>query len=210
MDSGLWAFTGIVALLTITPGADTMLVVRNVLARGPQAGLFAALGVCAGLFFHAACSALGLSLILAQSAMAFTVVKWLGALYLIYLGVQSLLAARHAGTLPGVVAAQAARPAWRSFGEGIVTNVLNPKVAVFYLAFLPQFIAPGDPVLLRSLTMAGIHFLLGIVWLSLVTLLLRSFRSLLLQPRARQILESVTGLLLIGFGIRLALEHRPG
>lgn len=96
----------------------------------------------------------------------------------------------------------------RSVREGLLSNVLNPKVAIFYLAFLPQFISPGDPVLGKSLFLAGIHFVLGIAWLSLVTVFLGRLRGLLTRPAVQQGLEAVTGAVLIAFGVRLAVGHR--
>jgi RhtB (resistance to homoserine/threonine) family protein len=207
------AFTGIAAILTLTPGADTMLVMRNVLARGQRAGILTAVGICSGLFFHATLSALGLSLILVRSAVVFEMVKLTGACYLIFLGGQSLWRALHHGaskvpdTHESIVIEQK-KESCRSIVEGLLTNVLNPKVAIFYLAFLPQFISPGDPVLAKSVMLAGIHFTLGIIWLSLVTVFLGRMRALLTRPRVRGAIEATTGAVLIAFGVRLAMERR--
>lgn len=212
IDNQVLAFTTIAAILTLTPGADTMLVMRSVFARGQRAGLLTSLGICSGLFFHATLSALGLSLILVRSATAFEIVKLIGACYLIYLGSQSLWRAfRHRARKLSTTEAAAPRQKkkwWQSFLEGLLTNVLNPKVAIFYLAFLPQFISPGDPVLAKSLLLAGIHFMLGIVWLSLVTMFLGRVRPLLTHPRVQRAIEATTGAVLIAFGARLAMERR--
>jgi RhtB (resistance to homoserine/threonine) family protein len=213
VDSSVLAFTGIAFLVTITPGADTMLVMRSVLARGPRAGLLTTIGICCGLFIHATLSAVGLSLILVRSAAAFEIVKLAGAAYLILLGIQSISrVVRHQPSVvdnPPLVRSYAARSTKRrAFLEGLLSNVLNPKVAVFYLAFLPQFIMPGDPVLLKSMLLAGIHFVLGLLWLSLVTLLLGRVRAVLTRPHIQQRLEAITGAILIAFGVRLALERR--
>lgn len=142
------AFIVAAALLTLSPGPDTMLVLRNTLRGGRSAGLRTTLGISSGLIVHATLSALGLSVILVQSAAAFEIVKLAGAGYLVWLGIQSLRAAVRGQ--PPVAGAPAAGPQ-RPFREGLLTNVLNPKVAVFYLAFLPQFIATGDPVFLKPL-----------------------------------------------------------
>ncbi len=206
LDARVLAFTGIAAVVTLTPGADTMLVVRSALVRGRRAGLLTVLGIGSGLFIHATLSALGLSVILVRSARAFDVVKLAGALYLAFLGLQALRnAARGA---PPVVEQRAAAGAHRAYAEGLLTNVLNPKVAVFYLAFLPQFIGPGDPVLAKSILLASIHFLEGLVWLSLVTLFVARLRPVLAQPRVQRALESVTGLVFIAFGVKLAVSRR--
>ena len=212
IDNQVLAFTGIAAILTLTPGADTMLVMRSVFARGQRAGLLTSVGICSGLFFHATLSALGLSLILVRSATAFEIVKLIGALYLIYLGGHSLWQAlRHRARNPSINEGAVTRQKkewWQSFLEGLLTNVFNPKVAIFYLAFLPQFISPGDPVLAKSLLLAGIHFMLGIVWLSLVTMFLGRVRGFLTRPRVQRTIEATTGAVLIAFGARLAMERR--
>ena len=211
-DSSMLSFTAIALLLTITPGADTMLVMRSVVARGQRAGLLTTIGICCGLFVHASLSAVGLSVILVRSAAAFELVKLVGAAYLIFLGVQSLWRvmyhqSRVADDAPLGRGHGTARTKRRPFLEGLLTNVLNPKVAVFYLAFLPQFIRPGDPVLLKSVFLASIHFLLGLLWLSLVTLVLGRLRAVLTRPHIQQRLEAITGVILIAFGVRLALER---
>jgi threonine/homoserine/homoserine lactone efflux protein len=211
MNPQILTYIGIVFLLTISPGADTMLVIRNVLGRGPLAGILTTLGISSGLFIHATLSALGLSLILVRSSTAFEFVKLIGAGYLIYLGIRSITSARQIireeppekASLPGVTPG-----GWRSAGEGLLTNVLNPKVAVFYLAFLPQFISPGEAVLAKSLFLAGIHCLLGIAWLSLVSFSVGRLSALLKKPRVRSGFEAVSGAVLIGFGIKLALERK--
>lgn len=212
ITSQILIFTGIVAVLTLTPGIDTMLVIRNVLARGRNAGFFTSLGICSGLFCHATLSALGVSIILVRSATIFEAVKLIGAGYLLFLGVRSLWQTWRTGHVARAfksnpVASQHVS-AWRSVREGFLTNVLNPKVAIFYLAFLPQFINRGDPVLAKSLLLASIHFLLSIIWLSLMTLFLGKLSALLTRPAVQRALETVTGLILIAFGVRLVLEKR--
>jgi threonine/homoserine/homoserine lactone efflux protein len=219
VNTQLLTFIGVATLVTITPGVDTMLVIRNVLLRGHRAGLFTATGICSGLFCHATLSALGLSLILVRSASLYELVKLLGACYLCFLGARSLWQTFRAhmqttnapgGAKPaeGVQLLQNNVPWWRSMREGFLSNILNPKVAVFYLAFLPQFLNPGDPVLAKSLLLAAIHFVLGIVWLSLVATFVGWLRNMLARPAVRRGLEAVTGLVLVAFGIRLALEKR--
>jgi len=212
IDPQVIAFTGIAALLTITPGADTMLVIRNVMARGRRAGFLTTVGACSGLFIHATLSALGLSVILVRSATAFEVVKMIGAGYLIWLGLRSLRQAfrgQHRAIEDIGDAASQERPARGgcSFVEGLMSNVLNPKVSVFYLALLPQFMSPGDWVFGKSMLLAAIHWVEGILWLSAVTLFLGEFRSLISQPRVRRAIEATTGAILIAFGLRLAMER---
>jgi threonine/homoserine/homoserine lactone efflux protein len=209
-DPQLIAFAAVAAIVTITPGQDTMLVIRNVVARGRRAGLLTTFGICGGLFIHATLSAVGLSLILLRSATAFEIVKLAGAAYLVWLGIQSF---RSAGRQPdgptGTPAgAEKSAGAWSSLVEGLLSNALNPKVAIFYLAFLPQFMRTGDWVFGRSILLAGIHGAEVLLWLSAVTLCFSSFRTWINQRRIRRALDATAGAVLIGLGARLALERR--
>ena len=208
IDPQILVFAGVAALLIVTPGADTMLVVRNVLARGSRAGLLTTAGIAAGCFVHAILSALGVSLVLARSVMAFEAVKLAGAGYLIFLGLQSLWRARRAAEGEAPPGPAPARRGARSLVEGFLTNLLNPKVAIFYLAFLPQFIRATDAVLVTSLLLAAIHVGMGVVWLSLVSVFLGTLRGFVERRRVRRTLERVTGVVLIALGVRLALERR--
>ena len=209
IDPSLIAFVGIAALLTILPGVDMALVAKVTLQDGKRAAFFTSLGISCGLPVHATASALGLSVILSTSAEAFTVVKVAGAIYLTYLGVQSI---RHAGATartPGPGFAGPGRAPLQSraaFTQGFLNNVLNPKVALFYLTFLPQFIEPGDNVLLKSLLLAGIHVGLGLVWLTTYAYAIEKLAALLQGARAW--LERVTGIALVMLGVRLAFERR--
>jgi threonine/homoserine/homoserine lactone efflux protein len=212
VDPQLWAFVAVATLLAVTPGADTLLVARNVLGRGRTAGLATIAGIAAGCFVHAALSAVGVSLILVRSAEAFHALKWGGAAYLVILGVQSIRGWWRADE-EGAVAAAAARHRMgarrrRSFVEGLLTNVLNPKVGLFYLAFLPQFIRPGDPVVARSLLLGALHVGIGVVWLSLLSLMLVRIRPFVESRLWRARLEGASGAVLIALGVRLAAERR--
>lgn len=190
-----------------------MLVMRNVVMSGERAGYLTALGGRLGLFIHATLSALGLSMILVRSAMAFEVMKLAGACYLIILGAWSLWQMMRGRKPTRQIAefdqkrAQAVS-GWRSAREGLLTNVLNPKVAIFYLAFLPQFINPGDAVLLKSLALAGIHFLLSLFWLLTISTFMGRLRGIIGRPRVQRALEAAAGTVLIAFGIRLATAQR--
>ncbi|HEV2010199.1 MAG TPA: LysE family translocator [Candidatus Limnocylindria bacterium] len=203
IDPSLVAFVGIAALLTILPGVDMALVAKVTLQDGKGAAFFTSLGISSGLPVHATASALGLSLILSTSATAFTIVKIAGALYLTYLGVQSLLyGARPGRAKPG----PGARTRRAAFLQGFLNNVLNPKVALFYLTFLPQFINPGDNVLLKSLFLAGIHVTLGLIWLTTYAYAIERLAAVM--QGARRGLERVSGVALVALGVRLALERR--
>jgi threonine/homoserine/homoserine lactone efflux protein len=205
LDGSILAFVGIAALLTILPGADMALVAKVTLLDGRRAAFFTSLGITSGLPVHATASALGLSLVLATSAEAFAVVKFVGAAYLAYLGIRTIRDSFQAVTDP-VVAAGRTRSDRAAFVQGFLSNVLNPKVALFYLTFLPQFISQGDNVLAKSLLLAGIHALLGLAWLPLYAYAID--RIGVLVRGARRWLERVSGTALIALGLRLALERR--
>ena len=212
MDSQLWAFLVVATLLAVTPGADTLLVVRNVLGRGRTAGLATIAGIAAGCFVHAALSAVGVSLILVRSAEAFHALKWGGAAYLVILGIQSIRVWWRAHDVAPAAGAldRDATGAWRlrSFMAGLLTNVLNPKVGLFYLAFLPQFIRPGDPVLARSLLLGALHVGIGVIWLLLLSVSLVRIRPLVESRLWGARLEGASGAVLIALGVRLAAERR--
>jgi threonine/homoserine/homoserine lactone efflux protein len=205
LDGSILAFVGIATLLTILPGADMALVAKVTLLDGRRAAFFTSLGICAGLPIHATASALGLSLILATSAEAFTVVKFVGAGYLTYLGIRTIRDSLRPTVDPQVAAARS-RGGATAFAQGWLSNVLNPKVALFYLTLLPQFISPGDNVLAKSLLLAGIHAVLGLVWLPLYAYAIDRIGALV--RGARRWLERLSGAALIGLGVRLALERR--
>lgn len=212
-DHQVIAFAGFALILTLIPGSDTLLVIRSVLSRGKTCGLLTTAGICTGLFIHASLSAAGVSIILVNSAMAFHVLKTAGACYLIYLGIKSILGLKKPsvqidGGSGHVIAALPARAGWKSFLEGMLNNVLNPKAAVFYLAFLPQFISPGDPVFAKSILLAAIHFVMGMAWLSMVTYFLGYLKTYLTSGHLHQWLQATSGAILIAFGLRLAVEHR--
>jgi threonine/homoserine/homoserine lactone efflux protein len=207
MDHSLTMFLLLCFLLTITPGADTALILNTALRSNPRGILMTTLGVCAGLLFHATMSALGLSVILQQSARAYSIIQGLGALYLIYLGARSLHDAFRSSEAR---AESAGKPPLRpaaAFRQGALTNALNPKVAVFYLTFLPQFMDPSRGLLLQSLGLASIHIAMSFAWLYSVGRFVGYFRDFLSKPRIRRRLEALSGLALLGFGARLALSR---
>jgi threonine/homoserine/homoserine lactone efflux protein len=211
IDAQVVAFTCVAAALALTPGADTMLVVRNVLRGGRRDGVVTTVGICSGLFVHATLSVLGVSVLLLHSAPAFHVVKLAGAGYLVWLGIPAVAGAVR-GAYPPAETAHDGAPdvvsSQRCLVTGLLSNVLNPKVAVFYLAFLPQFIGPTDPVVQKSLLLAGIHYAEGLRWLGVVSSVVEHTRRFFLHSTVRRWLDGVCGTLLVGLGVRLALARQ--
>jgi threonine/homoserine/homoserine lactone efflux protein len=196
-------FLGIVALLTITPGADMAMVARSTITGGRRAAFATTLGISAGCLAWAFASALGVAAVLAASQTAYDALRLVGAAYLVWLGVQSLLAARR-GHEAGVPQRSGSSP----FRQGLLTNLFNPKIAIFYSTFLPQFIGPGDPALLISMLLACVHIALGIAWLSIYAWLLQRAVDAFKGSRLRRALDALTGTVLVALGLRLALERR--
>ncbi|EGR5063741.1 MULTISPECIES: LysE family translocator [Vibrio] len=201
------AFLIAITILTLTPGLDTALVIRNTSRAGFADGCTTSLGICFGLFVHATFSAIGISAILAQSAELFQIVKMVGAAYLIWLGISSLRSLMKTGQ--GIEVASLAHSQFRltrSLREGFLSNVLNPKTAVFYLAFLPQFINPDYSPLAQSLLMALIHFAIAMVWQCGLAGALSSAKNLLKNASFMRWMEGTTGVVLVALGIKLLLE----
>jgi RhtB (resistance to homoserine/threonine) family protein len=196
-------FLGVITLLTITPGADMAMVSRSVFLGGRRAAFATTLGIAAGCMTWAIASAVGVAAVLAASETAYDALRLVGAAYLIWLGAQSLLAAR-SGQIDQVPAGRLARHS--PFRQGLLTNLFNPKIALFYTTFLPQFIRPGDPVLLLSIAMATVHIVLGIIWLSAYAWLLDRAVEAFKGSRVRRALDAVTGTVLVAIGIRVAAE----
>lgn len=211
MPDLLIPFLGVVAVLTITPGPDMLLVLRNGLRGGSAVAWATGLGCCLGISLHASAAVLGLSAVLAASATAYTVVKAAGAVYLAYLGVRMLLGAVRGGDGEADAVATGG-PAHCSRGEafrqGLLTNLLNPKIALLFLTLLPQFVASGEPRLRTTATLALVFLVIAVLWWRLFTLALQPISRLLRGARARRILDGTAGTMLVGIGARVALEHR--
>lgn len=199
-----------ITLLTLTPGVDTLLVIRNTARGGWRDGAVSSFGICSGLFIHATISAVGISLILLQATWAFSAVKLAGAGYLIWLGVVSWIRALRQGPPLPVDGKPDDRRAFqmrRSLREGFLSNVLNPKTAVFYMAFLPQFIDPAGSALLQSLLLAGLHFLIAMLWQCLLALGVKQARNWLRRPRVGQLFDGLTGSVMLALGVKVAVER---
>ncbi|RQW63610.1 LysE family translocator [Vibrio viridaestus] len=203
------AFLIAITILTLTPGLDTALVIRNTSRGGLIDGSVTSLGICTGLFVHATFSAIGISAVLAQSAELFQIIKSIGAVYLIWLGISSLRSLKNTNHgLQISNTTQGQLRLMRSLREGFLSNVLNPKTAVFYLAFLPQFMSMEHSALLQSWVMAGIHFVIAMVWQCSLSAVLNSAKKLLKNPTFMKWMEGTTGVVLIVLGAKLLLDKQ--
>ncbi|MFC6885070.1 MULTISPECIES: LysE family translocator [Actinomadura] len=197
------AFTAVAALMTVTPGLDTMLVLRTTVSGGRRAGALAGLGIASGCLAWAVASAAGLTALLAASRLAFDALRAAGACYLLCLGARALWQARRAPAAEDPGAPPSGLAALRT---GLVTNLLNPKIGVFYMSLLPQFVPHGAPVFGTSMLFAGIHAALGLLWSGALVGVAGAARRALSRPAVRRRVQQFMGLAFIAFGLRLATE----
>jgi RhtB (resistance to homoserine/threonine) family protein len=200
-DFGLFLAAGV--LLNLTPGPDTVYILGRSIAQGREAGVASALGICVGSIFHTCAAALGLSAILATSSVAFVAIKLLGGAYLIFLGIKLLLDRRRQLSLPSNFRQRTSAAAFR---QGVLTNVLNPKVALFFLAFLPQFIDPATNNKILAFVTLGLTFVTtGTIWCLILAGFASSFSDRLrASETVGQWVNRAIGALLIFLGARLA------
>jgi threonine/homoserine/homoserine lactone efflux protein len=203
-----WLFITTAIVLVLTPGQDTFFILGRSLASGRSAGIAAALGITAGSIVHTLLAALGLSALLATSPYAFMAVKFAGAAYLVYIGVRALLA--RGNGVPDADPATSGDGRWSAFRQGIVTNLLNPKVALFFLALMPQFISADSTQKVAAFLVLGVSFMtLGIIWCLVLAIGAASLRSAFLsRPSMASILNKVAGTMFIALGLRLATARQ--
>lgn len=211
LASSILAFLGVSALVIVTPGPDTAVTVRNTLFGGRAGGVFTALGVSVGQAVWAFATSLGIVALLVASEPLFLAVKYAGAAYLVWLGLHALRAAWRPGE--GGDAAMAARPARRlgrgaAFRQGLVSDLGNPKMAVFFASLLPQFVPAGQPAFTAFLALGLVFSLMTFLWLAAYAAAVAKAGDVLRRPRIRRAIEGVTGVLLIALGLRIAAEQR--
>ena len=203
------AFLGISALVIVTPGQDTALTIRNALLGGRKSGAFTALGVSAGQAVWTIATSAGLAALLVASEPAFLAVKLAGAAYLIFLGVQALASAfssRRSAATAGAPVGRRGTP-WAGFRQGFISNLGNPKMAVFFTSLLPQF-SPGGNASLAALLLLGFVFcLMTLGWLTGYAIAVAKAGGFLRRPRIRRTIDAVTGVVFVAFGLRLATER---
>jgi RhtB (resistance to homoserine/threonine) family protein len=194
-------------LLIILPGPDTAIVTKNTISVGKIGGLKTALGTCCALFIHTSAATLGLSAIIMKSALLFSVFKYVGAVYLTYMGVKALWSLKKKDETASVEMNIKSQLKFTScFKQGFLTDFLNPKVAVFFLTFLPQFVVAGSNTFFPFLVMGITYTVMTAIWFLLYVYLINHISAFMKRPKTKNIIEGITGTVLIGFGIKLALE----
>jgi threonine/homoserine/homoserine lactone efflux protein len=209
-EQALLSFTLAAGLLTIAPGLDTALVLRTAAVEGGRQAMLAGIGICSGCLLWGAAASFGLSALLALSGFAYNMLRIVGAIYLGYLGIKLFIRAFTSTSSNNAVVADLQEDhrgdssLW--FKRGLLTNLLNPKVGVFYLSFLPQFIPPGVQVWSFSILLASIHAAEGFLWFLLLTNATELLSGWLKQRRVIMALDSAMGAIFIGFGLKLTFD----
>lgn len=207
--SEILAFVLVASLLVMSPGPNGVLIAKTVPTSGRMAGFANVAGFVTGFYLHGAMAILGISIILVQSATAFAIVKYLGAAYLCWIGLKSLMAVwRGIETAGPVKKAARKRTLANAYVEGLLTNALNPKVSMFYLAAFPQFITLGETTPLASFTLVFIHSMINAVWFGAMVLVLSRLTAIARNGAFQRWLKGITGVVFIGFGLKLA-TYRP-
>ncbi len=200
-------FLGAALVLIMIPGPDQALVTRNALAGGRPAGMWTMLGGASGLTVHATAAAAGVSALLVASETAFTILKVVGVVYLVWMGAQTIRASRGHRTEAEVSPVPARQHRLRYLRNGFLCNSLNPKVALFFVTFLPQFLPRHGNVFGKALLLSALFALLYLAWFGLYVLAVDRLAGVLNRPRVRARIEQFTGVLLVGFALRLALAQ---
>ena len=202
----LTAFTLAAGLMTLTPGLDTALVLRTATVEGPKRAALAAAGILSGCLVWGGAVAVGVGALLQASSLAFTGLKWIGAAYLLWLGVGLILKPRDKFSEDVAIDSPTHDLTW--LRRGFLTNLLNPKMGVFYVSFLPQFVPDGVPAGLFMFGLAVLHDLLGVIWLGLLIAATQPIAKILRRPVVVRWLDRITGGVFVGFGLKLALDRR--
>lgn len=207
--SEIVAFALVASLLVMSPGPNGVLIAKTVPTSGRAAGFANVAGFVTGFYLHGAMSILGLSIILVQSATAFAIIKFLGAAYLCWIGAKALISAwQGIATTEKIEPAQRRRTLFKAYVEGLLTNALNPKVSMFYLAAFPQFITLGQTTPAASFMLVFIHSMINAVWFGTMVLLLSRLTSIARNGSFQRWVKGLTGVVFIGFGAKLA-TYKP-
>ncbi|WP_027164632.1 LysE family translocator [Mesorhizobium sp. WSM3224] len=205
------AFLGVSFIVLATPGPDTAITIRNTLLGGRMAGVFTALGISSGQTIWALATSAGIVALLVASEPLFLAVKYAGAAYLIYLGFKALQEAwrpSHQQDMATIAGPSRRLTSANAYRQGLISDLGNPKMAVFFASLLPQFVPPGGESFLALLCLGAVFAIMTFAWLALCATVVAKAGDFLRRPSIRRAIEGVTGIVLIGLGIRIAAEHR--
>ena len=209
MDGSFAAFVGISAVVIMTPGQDTALTIRNTLLGGRPAGVATAVGVAVGQGGWTLAASLGLTAVLVASEFAFAAIRLIGAGYLVYLGAHAVWIAIRTGNAEDRADARAIEMTPRkAFRQGVLSNLGNPKMAIFFSSLLPQFVAPGSSPFAAMLVLGLVFVSMTLVWLSIYAAVVARAGHILRRPRVRRAFDAAMGTILLAFGVRLAIDRR--
>ncbi|MCQ6530960.1 LysE family translocator, partial [Bacillus mycoides] len=194
--------------LIILPGPDTAMATKNTLIAGKIGGVKTVFGTCVALLIHTLAAVIGLSALIVKSALLFSIFKYVGAVYLVYIGIKALLAVRNTEDLnTNDVPINNDNKHTSCFRQGFLTNLLNPKIAVFFLTFLPQFLNPNHNTFIQLLVMGLTYLILTVIWFAFYIFLIDKISAFMKKPKTQRYIQGITGIVLIGFGIKLAFER---
>ncbi|MBJ8105948.1 MULTISPECIES: LysE family translocator [Bacillus cereus group] len=194
--------------LIILPGPDTAMATKNTLVAGKIGGVKTVFGTCVALLIHTLAAVIGLSALIVKSALLFSIFKYVGAVYLVYIGIKALLAVRNTSDLnTNEVPINNENKHTSCFRQGFLTNLLNPKIAVFFLTFLPQFLNPNHNTFIQLLVMGLTYLILTVIWFAFYIFLIDKISAFMKKPKTQRYIQGLTGIVLIGFGIKLAFER---
>ncbi|WP_432703193.1 LysE family translocator [Lysinibacillus sphaericus] len=205
----LWMFTAVVLMIVMVPGVDSLLVLKNTIVHGKKAGFFTMVGIVLALIVWTTLAVLGLATIISKSMVVFLVIKYAGAAYLIYLGIQSWRARAQNMMLQEEVTIKEngeKNMPLSCMTQGITTDLLNPKTLLLYVTLMPQFIQPNFNINAQLIVLAGILIALSIVWLGIVILVMNVIRKWFMKQTVQAMFNKITGVMLVGIGVRIATE----
>jgi threonine/homoserine/homoserine lactone efflux protein len=205
VTNDLLPFIGVAIAVVVIPGPDMALVARNVFRYGRSAGFATSFGICTGILGWAVAAVFGIATILATSSIAFTILKLGGAAYLVYLGISTLRSPHAFAPVAGV--GRRDLPARQAYVQGLISALLNPKLGVFFLTLLPQFIAPGEASAVKALQLAIVFDLIGVAWLLTYSAILGALGNVLGRGTPQRVIRWVSGTVLVALGVRVALER---
>lgn len=205
----IWMFTVVALLIVMVPGVDSLLVLKNTITYGKGAGMLTMVGIIVALIVWTTLAVLGLATVISKSIIVFMFIKYAGAVYLVYLGIQSWRA--KAQNMKLVEQSEVTKGRFKSnklncFTQGVTTDLLNPKTLLLYVTLMPQFINPSDSVNLQLILLAAILMAISIIWLTAIVAIINLIRNWFLQEKIQQLFNKLTGVILIGLGIKIATE----